>query len=60
MKTLDEAKKGTPEEINQEIRERRNLMSQMVGQLYPSVLWDEVVELRHAYIEKTGRYDYAG
>lgn len=60
MKPLEEAKKLDPAGINAELKERRDLMQQMVGLLYPSILWDEVLELRKVYIEKTGKYDYAG
>lgn len=60
VKPLEEAKKLDPAGINAELKERRDLMQQMVGLLYPSILWDEVLELRKVYIEKTGKYDYAG
>lgn len=60
MKPLEEAKKLDPAGINAEIKERRELMSQMVGQLYPSILWDEILELRDLYTKQTGKYDFAG
>lgn len=36
----------TPEEIDAEIEQRRQLISQMVGQLYPSILSDEIDQLQ--------------
>lgn len=59
VKTLEEAKKLDPDGINGEIKERRDLIQQMVGQLYPSVLWDEILELREIYVKVTGKYDFA-
>lgn len=60
VKSLEEAKKLDPAGINIELKERRDLIQQMVGQLYPSILWDEVKVLRQIYVEKTGKYDFAG
>ncbi len=60
MKSLEEAKKLDPAGINAELKERKDLMNRMVGQLYPSILWDEILVLRKIYIEKTGKYDFAG
>jgi len=33
------------EEIEQEVKERGELRQQMVGQLYPSILYDEICQL---------------
>lgn len=60
VKPLEEAKKLDPAGINAEIKDRKDLMQQMVGQLYPSILWDEILVLRQLYVEKTGKYDFAG
>lgn len=60
VKPLEEAKKLDPAGINIELKERRDLIRQMVGQLYPSILWDEILVLREIYVEKTGKYDFAG
>ncbi len=49
MKSLDEALKGTRSEIMREIRERGDLIGQMVGTLYPGILYDEIAQLRHQY-----------
>ena len=60
MKPLEEAKKLDPAGIDLEIKERRDLISRMVGQLYPLSLWDEILELRKEYTRKTGRSTFAG
>lgn len=60
MKPLEEAKKLDAAGINAEIKERKDLMQQMVGQLYPPIVWKEILELRNVYVEKTGKYDFAG
>lgn len=36
----------TSEEIAVEIKERRELLPQMVGQLYPAIIKSEIMELR--------------
>jgi len=33
------------EEVNKQIEIRKHLISQMVGTLYPSILWDEIEKL---------------
>ncbi len=48
----------SPDRIAEEIRERTTLKSQMVGSLYPSILMDEIMKLRHIYHEKTGKFHY--
>lgn len=45
MKLLKEALELDPEGILAEIRERRALLQDMVGQLYPSILADEIEAL---------------
>jgi len=42
---MDECLALTPEEIDEEVAERRRLIQQMVGQLYPSILSSEIAEL---------------
>lgn len=59
MKSLEEAMKLDPEGIQAEINERKALIDQMVGQLYPGIVWEEIVTLRAEYHRKTGNYDYA-
>lgn len=58
MKHLKEAVLEPPDSIKLEIIERQELIKKMVGMLYPSILQDEIKELRRVYIEKTGEYDY--
>ena len=60
MKPLEEAKKLDPEGINREILERRDLIQDLGGRLYPPLLWDEVYQLRKVYVEKTGKIDFIG
>ena len=38
-------------EIQQEINERRELIRQMVGSLYPSIIYDEIFKLNYRYSE---------
>lgn len=58
MKALPENIDWKPEDIVKEIREREGLIRQMVGTLYPSILWSEILKLRQAYISATRRFDY--
>lgn len=58
MKSLEEAKNLDPEGIDSEIKERRALMDQLVGQLYPSILWEEIIALRAEYYRKAGKFSY--
>lgn len=44
-RNMEECLSLTPEEIDVEISDRRNLMQQMVGQLYPSILAAEIAQL---------------
>lgn len=48
MKTLEEAKKLRRPDLLKEIQERRALIGQMVGWLYPSVLNSEIAVLMEA------------
>ena len=59
MTQVKEAERGTPEEINREIRERLALINQMVGTFWPQVLQEQIIELRFAYRDRFARYDYA-
>ena len=52
VKSLEEAKKLDPEQILVEMQERRALIKDMVGQLYPSILAREIEELDREYIRK--------
>jgi hypothetical protein len=52
VKSLEEAKKLDPEQILVEMQERRNLMRDMVGQLYPSILAGEIEQLHEEYRRK--------
>ena len=52
MKTLEEAKKLDPEQILVEIQERRTLIRDMVGWLYPSILSGEIQQLHEEYRHK--------
>jgi len=44
MKSIEQLKNGSPtiQELKQGIQERRELIGQMVGQLYPSILESEI------------------
>jgi len=42
----------TPEEIDAEVEIRIDLIGQMVGSLYPSILSDEIYDLRELKKEK--------
>jgi hypothetical protein len=61
MKNIDEALQlETEAELEVEIAERKELRSRMVGQLYPSILTDEIYKLnskcwdiRHSKVLKT-------
>ena len=61
MKHIDEAiQLNSIDEIEEEIRQRKELRATMVGQLYPSILTDEIYKLneklwdiRHAKVLKT-------
>lgn len=46
MKKLDEIDQINLEEIEEEIKTRRNLIDQMVGTLYPQILWGEIDKLK--------------
>jgi len=41
----------TIEQVNEQIKLRSELMDQMVGNLYPSILRDEIEILRHRCIQ---------
>lgn len=43
--------KMTIEEIEEKIEYRLKLIKQLVGQLYPSILWDEISQLRERQAE---------
>lgn len=46
MKNINEAiQLNSIEEIEEEIKQRKELGKQMVGQLYPSILMDEIYKL---------------
>ena len=46
MKNINEAiQLNSIDEIEEEIKQRRELGKQMVGQLYPSILMDEICKL---------------
>lgn len=49
----------TKEDLNNEIKERMELIRQMVGQLYPSILRDEILKLREKYFLLFKTYDYS-
>jgi hypothetical protein len=49
VKSLEEALKLDPTAILEEIRERRQLIREMVGQLYPSILTSEIEKLYNEY-----------
>ncbi len=49
MKSLEEALKLDPTAILEEIKVRRELIKQMVGQLYPSILTSEIEKLYEEY-----------
>ena len=61
MKHINEALQLTSvEEIEEEIKQRKELRATMVGQLYPSILTDEIYKLneklwndRHSKVLKT-------
>ena len=61
MKNIDEAiQLNSVDEIEEEIIQRNELRATMVGQLYPSILTDEIYKLneklwdiRHAKVLKT-------
>jgi len=42
---IEEALKLPIEGINKQIEVRKHLINQMVGTLYPSILWDEIEKL---------------
>lgn len=44
-----------PLAIQEEIKSRINLINQMVGTLYPSILFDEIIQLRERHYELTGK-----
>lgn len=52
MKPLEEAKKLEPDQILVEMQERRKLINEMVGQLYPSILAGEIEQLHEEYRRK--------
>jgi len=54
----DALKLTEPEKIKEEIKARTELKSMMVGSLYPSVVFDEIVLLRKLYTKLTGKFDY--
>lgn len=61
MKNIEEAiQLNSIDEIEEEIKQRKELRSTMVGQLYPSILTDEIYKLneklsdiRHSKVLKT-------
>lgn len=52
MLSLEEARKLNPEGILKEIKERNDLMHQMLGWLYPSILQQEIEQLYNQYLSK--------
>ena len=52
MKNREEWPQLTPEEIDTEIQSRFNMIDQMVGWLYPSILEGEIYDLRELKKEK--------
>jgi hypothetical protein len=48
----EDLEKMTQAEIALEIEKRENLIKQMVGRLYPSILADEIAELRSIYVKR--------
>ena len=52
MKNREEWPQLTPEEIDTEIQSRFNMVDQMVGWLYPSILEGEIYDLRELKKEK--------
>lgn len=48
----------TADQIREEITQRLELLPQLVGWLYPSILADEIAQLREKYVELTGKYDH--
>lgn len=52
MKPIEEALKLDPEAILKEIRDRREVMKDLVGQLYPSILASEIERLDQEYTRK--------
>lgn len=52
MKSLEEAKKLDLDGILKEISDRRTMLGQMVGWLYPSILRDEIVALDQEWKRK--------
>jgi hypothetical protein len=49
VKPIEEALKLDPTAILEEIRKRRELAKEMVGQLYPSILATEIEKLYNEY-----------
>ena len=52
MKNRNEWPSLTPEEIDEEVEIRFDLMKQMHGWLYPSILQDEIIDLRELKKDK--------
>lgn len=50
--------KLSPEEICAEIKRRQELLPTFVGWLYPSIVKDEIIELRNRYFTLTGKSDH--
>lgn len=40
-------------ELRQEIKERQDLLKQMVGSLYPSIVLDEIIKIREMLSDET-------
>ena len=54
MKTIQEirATNLSPAEIHDEIVHRRNIIQTLVGELYPSILQDEILELQQIHVHE--------
>ena len=52
--TEEELKNMTPEELLEKIKGHKELLSQLVGNLYPQIVWDEIIKMREKYSEITG------
>ena len=54
----DALKLTEPEKIKEELKARKELISLMVGSLYPRIVFDEIVLLRKLYTKLTRKFDY--
>jgi len=51
-------KLDNPEKIKKEIKERNELISKMVGNLYPFIVFNEIIQLQQLYYNITKKFDY--